>query len=99
MSGVCGMHSRYFFLASLKAKVGWLFLGLTALRDSISVYIEPSPREREKEKRNDRREKNVQTTPIRTYCKRIRPLSTIITLVGRPGTGSLQSTIAIPSTP
>ena len=29
---------------------GWLaVLGLTALRDSISVYIGPSPREREKE--------------------------------------------------
>ena len=30
-------------------------LGLRALRDSISVCIGPSPREREKEKRNDRR--------------------------------------------
>ena len=31
--------------------VGWLVaLGLTALWDSISVYIGPSPREREKEK-------------------------------------------------
>ena len=37
--------------------VGWLVvLGLTALGDSISVYIGPSPREREKEKRNDRGE-------------------------------------------
>ena len=36
---------------------GWLVgLGLTALRDSISVYIGPSPKERGKEKRNDRRE-------------------------------------------
>ena len=35
--------------------VGWLVvLGLTAFRDSISVYIGPSPREREKEQRNDR---------------------------------------------
>ena len=35
--------------------VGWLVvLGLTALCDSISVYIGPSPRDREKEKRNDR---------------------------------------------
>ena len=32
----------------------WLVLGLTALRDSISVYIGPSPREREKEERKDR---------------------------------------------
>ena len=35
--------------------VGWLVvLGLTALRDSISVYIGPSPREKEKETRRDR---------------------------------------------
>ena len=38
-------------------KVGWLVvLGLTALLDSISVYIEPSPKEREKEERKDRGE-------------------------------------------
>ena len=54
---------------------GWLVvLGLTALRDSISVYIGPSPKGRGKEKRNARREKNVQTTPTRTHCKRSRPL-------------------------
>ena len=34
--------------------VGWLVdLGLTALGDSISVYIGPSPRERETEERKD----------------------------------------------
>ena len=38
-------------------------LGLTALRDSILVYIGPSPREREKEKRNDRREKKCPNNP------------------------------------
>ena len=32
----------------------WLFWGLTALWDSISVYIGPSPKEREKEERKDR---------------------------------------------
>ena len=37
------------------AVVGWLVvLGLTALSDSISVYIGPSPKEREKEERKDR---------------------------------------------
>ena len=36
---------------------GWLVvLGLTALSDSISVYIGPSPREREIEEKKDRRE-------------------------------------------
>ena len=35
--------------------VGWLVvLGLTALWDSVSVYIGPSPKEREKEERKDR---------------------------------------------
>ena len=33
-----------------------LFLGLAALWDSISVYIGPSPREREKAERKDRGE-------------------------------------------
>ena len=38
-----------------KELVGWLvYLGLTALRGSISVYIGPSPKEREKEERKDR---------------------------------------------
>ena len=36
---------------------GWLVvLSLAAFLDSISVYIGPSPREREKEERKDRRE-------------------------------------------
>ena len=35
--------------------IGWLVvLGLTALRDSISVNIGPSPKEREREERKDR---------------------------------------------
>ena len=35
--------------------VGWLVvLGLMTLLDSISVYIGPSPKEREKEERKDR---------------------------------------------
>ena len=41
--------------ANRSETVGWLVvLGLMALSDSISVYIGPSPREREKEARNDR---------------------------------------------
>ena len=32
----------------------WFVLGVTALWDSISVYIRPSPKEREKEERKDR---------------------------------------------
>ena len=44
-------------LDSSKARIGWLIvLGLTALWDSISVYIGQSPKEREKEERKDSRE-------------------------------------------
>ena len=59
-----------------KILVGWLVvLGLTALWDSISVYIGPSPKEREKMRRERIDEsKNVQTTPTRTYCKCSRSL-------------------------
>ena len=40
---------------SLTAYIGWLVvLGLTALIDSNSVYIGPSPKEREEEERKDR---------------------------------------------
>ena len=36
----------------LSLLVGWLVvLGLTALSDNISVYIGPSPKEREKEEK------------------------------------------------
>ena len=43
--------------------------------------------------------KNVRTTPTRTYYKRSRPLPYVIQIVGRPGTGSLPSTIAPPDHP
>ena len=38
----------------IKDLVGWLVWGLTALSDSISVYIGLSPKEREREERKDR---------------------------------------------
>ena len=42
----------------------WLVVvGLTARSDSISVYIGPSPREKEKEERRIEKTENVQTTP------------------------------------
>ena len=45
--------------------VGWLVgcFGLNGPLRSIPVYIGPSPREREKEKRNDRREKKCPNNP------------------------------------
>ena len=71
---------------------GWLVdLGLTALWDSISVYIGPSPKEREKEERKDRGE-SKQPPPAPT-ASAIGPCPTLVQIVGRPGTGNLPSTI------
>ena len=54
----------------ISLEFGWLVvLGLVALWDSISVYIWPSPRDREKEER-----KMPKQPPTSTYCKRNRPL-------------------------
>ena len=45
-------------------QIDWLIdLGLTALWDSFSVYIGPSPRDREKEKRSDRLEEKCPNNP------------------------------------
>ena len=76
---------------------GWLFWGLTALWDNISVYIEPSPKGRETEKRKDRWE-SKQPPPAPT-ASAVGPCPTIIQIVGRPGTGSLPRAIAPPDPP
>ena len=48
---ICGSPNYH---PSVWLLAGRLISGLTALRDSISVCIGPSPREREKEERKDR---------------------------------------------
>ena len=54
---ICALSKVNFHMQIVSVIVGWLVvLGLTALWDNISVYIGPSPKEREKEKRKDRRE-------------------------------------------
>ena len=65
------------------------------LRQYYSLYRAVSQREGEKGERIDE-SKNVQTTPIRIYCKRKGPCPTVIKIVGRPGIGNLPSTIAPP---
>ena len=82
-------------------RVGWLVgcFGFNGpLRQYFSLYRAVSQREGETGERIDE-SKNVQTTPTRTYCKRSRPCPTVINIVGRPGTGSLPSTIAPPDHP
>ena len=68
------------------------------LRQYFSLYQAVSQREGERGERIDE-SKNVQTTPTRTYGKRKGPCPTVIQSVGRPGTGSLPSTIAPPDHP
>ena len=63
-----------------------------SLRQYFSLYWAVSQREGERGKSIDE-SKNVQTTPSRTYCEHSRPLPYSIQIVGRPGTGSLPSTI------
>ena len=61
-----------------QARIGWLVvLGLTALWDSSSVYIGPSPREREKEREMIHKRIKCPNNPPprpRTYYKGRRPL-------------------------
>ena len=72
----------------------------TALWDSISVNIWPSPREREKEKRDDRREKICPNNHHPHLLQVQKALALLYSkLVGRPGTGSLPSNIAPPDHP
>ena len=97
---VCPRLKVFWVRQSYGAKVWFGCLGLTALWDSISVYIGLSHREREKEKRNDRREKKMsKQPPPAPTASAIGPCPTIIQNVGRPGTGSLPRTIAPPDDP
>ena len=74
-------------------------LGLTALSDNISVYIGPSPKEREKEEKGYMRVKMSKPSPPAPTASAIGPCPTVIKIVGRPSTGSLPSTIAPPDHP
>ena len=70
--------------------LGWLFGFYGPLRRYFSLYRAVSQR-REKIEES----KNVQTTPAPTASP-IYPYPTIIQIVGRPGTGTLPRTIALP---
>ena len=93
--GLNGPLRQYF-----KSISGWVgCFGINGpLSQYFSLYRAVSQRRRKKREMTDERKK-VQTTPIRTYCKRSRPLPYSSKLVGRPGTGSLPSTIAPPDNP
>ena len=79
---------------------GWLVvLGLKALWDNISVYIGPSPKEREKEENGQMIVKMSKQPPPAPTASAIGPCPAVIKIVGCPGTGSLPSTIAPPDHP
>ena len=81
--------------------VGWLVaLCLTTLSDSISDYIRPSPKEREKEKRNDRREKKCPNNPHPHLLQAQYALALLLIQISRtPRTGSFPSPISPPDHP
>ena len=80
--------------------VGWLFGFNGPLRQYFSLYRAVSQREGERGKKAGIDEsKNVQTTPPAPTVSAVGPCPTVIQIVGRPGTGSLPSTIAPPDHP
>ena len=80
----------------------WMLVGCFwfngPLRQYFSLYRAVSQREGERGERIDE-SKNVQTTPPAPTASAIGPCPTVIKIVGRPGTGSLPSTIAPPDHP
>ena len=68
------------------------------LRQYFSLYRAVSQRQGERGEKIDEG-KNVQTTPPAPTASAIGPCPTVIKIVGRPGTGSLPSTIASPDHP
>ena len=78
--------------ASVQNKfVSWLVvLGLTALLDSISVYIEPYPRESEKRKEmiDEIKKNNLKSKqpPPAPTASAVGPCPTLIQIVGHPDT-------------
>ena len=80
--------------------VGWLVgcFGFNGpLRQYFSLYRAVSQREGEREERID--ESNPKPPPPAPTASAIGPCPTVIQIVGRPGTGSLPSTIVAPDHP
>ena len=81
------------------ARYSLFVCGLAALEDSISVYIGPSTREREKMRERIVEIKNVKTTTPAPTASAIGPCPTIIQIVGRPGTEIYPGPSHHPTTP
>ena len=81
--------------------VGWLVdFGFSGpLRQYFSLYRAVSQREGERGKKGQTREKMSKQPPLAPTASAVGPCPTVIQIVGRPGTGSLPSTIAPPDHP
>ena len=85
----------------LKVYIGWLVgFGFNGpLRQNFSLYRAVSQREGERGKKGQTRVKMSKPPPPAPTASAIGPCPTEIQIVGRPGTGSLPSTIAPPDRP
>ena len=83
------------------SQVGWLVgFGFNGpLTQYFSLYRAVSQREGERGKKGQTRVKMSKPPPPATTASAIGPCPTEIQIVGRPGTGSLPSTIAPPDRP
>ena len=81
--------------------VGWLVgFGFNGpLRQYFSLYRAVSQREGERGKKGQMRVKMSKQAPPAPTASAVGPCPTVIQIVGRPGTGSLPSTIAPPDHP
>ena len=77
IAAASGTQSHTARSAGQRCEQGWLVgcFGFNGpLRQYFSLYRAVSQREGDKRRERIDESKNVQTTPIRTYCKRSRPL-------------------------
>ena len=74
----------------------WVYRPFETVFQSISGRL---PKRGRKRKERIDESKNVQTTPPAPTASAVGPCPTVIQIVGRPGTGSLPSTIAPPDHP
>ena len=82
-------------------KIGWLVgFGLNGpLRQYFSLYRAVTQREGERGEQGQMRVKMTKPPPPAPTASAAGPCPTVIQIVGRPGTGSLPSTIAPPDHP
>ena len=79
--------------------VGWLFGFNGPMRQYFSLYRAFPQREEERGKKGKMREKMSKQPPPAPSASALGPCPTVVQIVGRPGIGSLPSTLAPPDHP